>query len=210
MLVDYHNIITTKRNLMLSLVLLFISIISEQKNINVLNLYFFTLELSKIPLLNSLDKIFLFLSGYFFIVYYSFLINDNNIIKELNDSLSFKLLYKIVKSTENLTLKKFTFFFFYPFIFVLDSLVSKNFAIYFSPMIFFYITIHTYLYNISKNMNQYIFVFIMVVFMIFFYELWKLLLMKNNEKSKKAYNQFFTKYSENKKIYLNRKKSINK
>lgn len=210
MLVDYHNIITTKKNLMLSLILLFISILSEQKNINVVNLYFFTLELSRIPLLNSLDKIFLFLSGYFFIVYYSFLINDNNIIKELNDSLSFKLLYKIVKPTENVTLKKFTFFFFYPFIFVLDSLVSKNFAIYFSPMIFFYITIHTYLYNISKNMNQYIFVFIMVVFMIFFYELWKLLLMKNNEKSKKAYNQFFTKYSENKKIYLNGKKSINK
>lgn len=208
MLVDYHNIITTKKNLMLSLVLLFISILSEQKNINVVNLYFFTLELSKIPLLNSLDKIFLFLSSYFFIVYYSFLINDNNIIKELNDSLSFKLLYKIVKSTENLTLKKFMFFFFYPFIFILDSLVSKNFAIYFSPMIFFYITIHTYLYNISKNMNQYIFVFIMVVFMIFFYELWKLLLMKNNEKSKKAYNQFFTKYSENKKVYLNRKKIV--
>lgn len=206
MLVDYHNIITTKKNLMLSLVLLFISILSEQKNINVVNLYFFTLELSRIPLLNSLDKIFLFLSGYFFIVYYSFLINDNNIIKELNDSLSFKLLYKIVKSTENVSLKKFTFFFFYPFIFVLDSFVSKNFAIYFSPMIFFYITMHTYLYNISKNINQYIFVFIMVVFMIFFYELWKLLLMKNNEKSKKAYNQFFTKYSENKKVYLNRKK----
>lgn len=208
MLVDYHNIITTKRNLMLSLVLLFISIISEQKNINVLNLYFFTLELSKIPLLNSLDKILLFLSGYFFIVYYSFLINDNNIIKELNDSLSFKLLYKIVKSTENVTLKKFMFFFFYPFIFVLDSLVSKNFAIYFSPMIFFYITIHTYLYNISKSMNQYIFVFIIAVFMIFFYELWKLLLMKNNEKSKKVYNQFFNKYSENKKVYLNRKKIL--
>lgn len=208
MLVDYHNIITTKRNLMLSLVLLFISIISEQKNINVLNLYFFTLELSKIPLLNSLDKILLFLSGYFFIVYYSFLINDNNIIKELNDSLSFKLLYKIVKSTENVTLKKFMFFFFYPFIFVLDSFVSKNFAIYFSPMIFFYITIHTYLYNISKSMNQYIFVFIIAVFMIFFYELWKLLLIKNNEKSKKVYNQFFNKYSENKKIYLNRKKIV--
>lgn len=206
MLVDYHNIITTKKNLMLSLVLLFISILSEQNNINVVNLYLFTLELSRIPLLNSLDKIFLFLSGYFFIVYYSFLINDNNIIKELNDSLSFKLLYKIVKSTENVSLKKFTFFFFYPFIFVLDSFVSKNFAIYFSPMIFFYITMHTYLYNISKNINQYIFVFIMVVFMIFFYELWKLLLMKNNEKSKKAYNQFFTKYSENKKVYLNRKK----
>ena len=206
MLVDYHNIITTKKNLMLSLVLLFISILSEQKNINVVNLYFFTLELSRIPLLNSLDKIFLFLSGYFFIVYYSFLINDNNIIKELNDSLSFKLLYKIVKSTENVSLKKFTFFIFYPFIFVLDSFVSKNFAIYFSPMIFFYITMHTYLYDISKNINQYIFVFIMVVFMIFFYELWKLLLMKNNEKSKKAYNQFFTKYSENKKVYLNRKK----
>lgn len=208
MLVDYHNIITTKKNLMLSLVLLFISIISEQKNINVVNLYFFTLELSKIPLLNSLDKIFLFLSGYFFIVYYSFLINDNNIIKELNDSLSFKLLYKIVKSTENVTLKKFTFFFFYPFIFALDSLVSKNFAIYFSPMIFFYITIHTYLYNISKSMNQYIFVFIIAVFMIFFYELWKLLLMKNNQKSKKVYNQFFNKYSENKKVYLNRKKIV--
>lgn len=44
--------------------------------------------------------------------------------------------------------------------------------------------------------------------MIFFYELWKLLLMKNNEKSKKAYNQFFTKYSENKKVYLNRKKIV--
>jgi hypothetical protein len=126
----------------------------------------------------------------------------------LNDSLSFKLLYKIVKSTENVTLKKFMFFFFYPFIFVLDSLVSKNFAIYFSPMIFFYITIHTYLYNISKSMNQYIFAFIMVVFMIFFYELWKLLLTKNNQKSKKVYNQFFNKYSENKKVYLNRKKIL--
>jgi hypothetical protein len=58
MLVDYHNIITTKRNLMLSLVLLFISIISEQKNINVLNLYFFTLELRplNIPCQSNSDR----------------------------------------------------------------------------------------------------------------------------------------------------------
>lgn len=48
----------------------------------------------------------------------------------------------------------------------------------------------------------------MVVFMIFFYELWKLLLTKNNQKSKKVYNQFFNKYSENKKVYLNRKKIL--
>ncbi|PRM96252.1 hypothetical protein CJ667_08160, partial [Aliarcobacter cryaerophilus] len=70
MLVDYHNIITTKRNLMISLILLFITTVAEQNNINMVNLYFLTLDLSKIQILDSLDKILLFLSCYFFIVYY--------------------------------------------------------------------------------------------------------------------------------------------
>ncbi|AYJ80496.1 hypothetical protein AN286_09985 [Aliarcobacter cryaerophilus ATCC 43158] len=206
MLVDYHNIITTKRNLMISLILLFITTVAEQNNINMVNLYFLTLDLSKIQILDSLDKILLFLSCYFFIVYYSFLINDNNIIRELNDSFSFKLLYKIIKSTHNVTFKKYMFFIFYPFIFIFDSLISKNFAIYFSPMIFFYITIYIYFYKILKNINEYISLFIILLLMIFFYELWKLLLMKNNKKFQKIDNKFFNKYSESKKLYLNRKK----
>lgn len=191
---------------MICLVLLFISIISESKDINIINLYLFTLDLSKIPILNSIDKILLFLSSYFFIVYYSFLINDKDIIKELNDSISFDVLYKIVKSNRNVSFKKFMFFLFYPIIFIFDSLVSKNFAIYFSPILFFYIIIHMYLYNLSKNINQYVYVFTLAVFMIFMYELWKLLIFKSKSKFKKLDNNFFNKYSENKKIYLNRKK----
>lgn len=54
MLVDYHNIITTKRNLMISLILLFITTVAEQNNINMVNLYFLTLDLSKIQILDSL------------------------------------------------------------------------------------------------------------------------------------------------------------
>lgn len=63
-----------------------------------------------------------------------------------------------------------------------------------------------YLYNLSKNINQYVYVFTLAVFMIFMYELWKLLIFKSKSKFKKLDNNFFNKYSENKKIYLNRKK----
>ncbi|PRM91466.1 hypothetical protein CJ667_10675 [Aliarcobacter cryaerophilus] len=73
-------------------------------------------------------------------------------------------------------------------------------------MIFFYITIYIYFYKILKNINEYISLFIILLLMIFFYELWKLLLMKNNKKFQKIDNKFFNKYSESKKLYLNRKK----
>lgn len=204
MMLDYHNIITTRRNLMITIFLLFLLIVTEQNNISVINVYTFTINLSKIPLLNTVDKILLFLSIYFFIVYYSFLFNETNILEELNTSLSFKILSKILKSIEKRSIKRSLFFFFYPIIFLIDSLLVKNFAVYFSPILFFYITTYIYMYQKLKISSGYISVFIMFFIMIIFYELWKSLLKKNQVK--KTYNPFYEKYTENKKIYLKRKR----
>ena len=130
MLTDYHNIITTRRNLIICLIILYVLLLTNQIDKTVINFYIFEINLSKVPLVNTLDKLFLLLSSYFFIVYYSFLINDEMIIEELNKSLTFQIMSKIMKYNGNTSLKKFLFFITYPIIYVFDSLITKNFAIF--------------------------------------------------------------------------------
>ena len=178
-------------------------LLTNQIDKTVINFYIFEINLSKVPLVNTLDKLFLLLSSYFFIVYYSFLINDEMIIEELNKSLTFQIMSKIMKYNGNTSLKKFLFFITYPIIYVFDSLITKNFAIYFTPILFFPIII-TFFISVRMEDDSNCCAFFIALTSVFSYLLWVTLLIKRANKKKK--NLFYAKYSENKKQILNRKK----
>ena len=75
MLYDFNNFSSTRRNLLLLNLILILSLFSVQE-MSIFNLYFFKIDLSKLPL--DLSDIIFIVTMYFFIVYCSFLLNNEN------------------------------------------------------------------------------------------------------------------------------------
>ena len=73
MLYDFNNFSSTRRNLLLLNLILILSLFSVQE-MSIFNLYFFKIDLSKLPL--DLSDIIFIVTMYFFIVYCLFLLNN--------------------------------------------------------------------------------------------------------------------------------------
>ena len=136
MLYDFNNFSSTRRNLLLLNLILILSLFSVEK-ISILNLYFFKIDLSKLPL--DFSDIIFIVTIYFFIVYCSFLLNNENNAIEIFKRTYF---FKLRKKTNIFLLIIIT-----PIWFIIDMMRVKYFAIISTPYIISYISIYIYLYQ---------------------------------------------------------------
>ncbi len=136
MLYDFNNFSSTRRNLLLLNLILILSLFSVQE-MSIFNLYFFKIDLSKLPL--DLSDIIFIVTMYFFIVYCSFLLNNENNAIEIFKRTYF---FKLRKKTNIFLLIIIT-----PIWFIIDMMRVKYFAIISTPYIISYISIYIYLYQ---------------------------------------------------------------
>ena len=136
MLYDFNNFSSTRRNLLLLNLILILSLFSVQE-MSIFNLYFFKIDLSKLPL--DLSDIIFIVTIYFFIVYCSFLLNNENNAIEIFKKTYF---FKLRKKTNTFLLIIIT-----PIWFIIDMIRVKYFAIISTPYIITYISIYIYLYQ---------------------------------------------------------------
>lgn len=142
MLYSYNNFYSVRRNLIFGNIALLMSLISEEK-ITSINLYFFKIDILKIPFISNLSDILVILTVYFFIIYYSFLIhNEKKSLLDLNNALFLKL-----RENKKSIILKIIYPFLTPFLFFIDSLSIKNFAIIFTPYIFTFINLIFYIFT---------------------------------------------------------------
>ncbi len=136
MLYDFNNFSSTRRNLLLLNLILILSLFSVQE-MSIFNLYFFKIDLSKLPL--DFSDIIFIVTIYFFIVYCSFLLNNENNAIEIFKRTYF---FKLRKKTNIFLLIIIT-----PIWFIIDMMRVKYFAIISTPYIISYISIYIYLYQ---------------------------------------------------------------
>ncbi|RBQ31958.1 hypothetical protein CRU92_04100 [Arcobacter sp. FW59] len=151
MLYNYNNFYSVRRNLIFVNILLLISLISEEK-ITYINLYFFKIDILKIPFVSNLSDILVILTVYFFIIYYSFLIhNEKKSLLDLNNALFLKL-----RENKKSIILNIIYPFLTPFLFFIDGLSIKNFAIIFTPYIVTFISIFLYIYiTVEQNITYF-------------------------------------------------------
>lgn len=90
MLYSYNNFYSVRRNLSFVNLLLLLSLLSAD-NITIINLYLFKIDLNKVSL--GLNDVLFIITLYFFIIYFSFLYNnENNTLEDLIKSKSFRTL----------------------------------------------------------------------------------------------------------------------
>lgn len=205
MLYDYNNFSSTRRNLLLSNLFLFLSMLSIDK-VAILNLYFFKIDFSKLPI--GFSDIMFVLTFYFFLIYFSFLAhNENDAIDTLNKS----YFIQFRKNKNKNTLLKFIFIILTPIHFIIDSLTIKNFAIIFTPFIVTFILIFLYFVQHYLYFDSIISIFIFILLPYFYTGLLDVLDMiyernKNKTLNKETIINLKEKYRINKIRFLSKRK----
>lgn len=202
MLFDFNSFYSTRRNLLLSNFIFFLSLSSLEK-ISILNLYFFKIDMSILPI-NLIDIIFIVII-YFFIVYYSFLINNENNAIEIFKKTYF---FKFRKNKNNIFIM-ILYPLLTPAFFIVDSLRVKNFAIILTPYIITFISIYIYIYQKIPDFN------IMIAMIIFgglpiIYKYFLDILELKYEKDKNEISIKKIKYNLNEKYRINKENILSK
>lgn len=198
MLYSYNNFYSVRRNLSFVNLLLLLSLLSAD-NITIINLYLFKIDLNKVSL--GLNDVLFIITLYFFMIYFSFLYNnENNTLEDLIKSKSFRTL----RNTKSKIKKFFYLPFLIPFLVIFDGFKIKNFLIVISPYILTFINIFFYLYETIPTIYKSFLVFVFMILIQFFNISIILLDHKYNEIRKKYINDNFTnnlkeKYKINKK-----------